>query len=120
MAREVAEHNLAVLEGHGIDTVITSCAECLGAFRDFYPRLSKLKFRVMHITEVVQQLIAEGRLTLHNRRKGALRITIPAFWAVYQSHTFLGTEKSKHLAATNLPSNGAAAHKAFTTRPAKS
>lgn len=65
-AREVAEHNLAALKKHGIDTVITSCAECFGAFRDFYPRLGELKLRVMHITEVVQQLIAEGRLTLHN------------------------------------------------------
>jgi Fe-S oxidoreductase len=67
-ARQLAEHNLAALEEHDIDTVITSCAECFGAFRDFYPRLGELKFRVMHITEVVQQLIADGRLTLHNTR----------------------------------------------------
>ena len=78
-AREVGEHNLAALEGHGIDTVITSCAECFGAFRDFYPRLSKLKFRVMHITEVVQQLIAEGRLTLHNTRKRSVTYHDPCF-----------------------------------------
>jgi Fe-S oxidoreductase len=65
-ARQVAEHNLASLEKRGIDTVITSCAECFGAFRDFYPRLGDLKFRVMHITEVARQLIADGRLTLNN------------------------------------------------------
>jgi len=65
-AREVAEHNLASLEKQGIDTIITSCAECFGAFRDFYPRLHQLNFQVLHITQVVQQLLAKGRLTLRN------------------------------------------------------
>jgi Fe-S oxidoreductase len=72
-ARKVAEHNLAALEKQGIDTVITSCAECFGAFRDFYPRLGEMKFRVTHITEVVQQLIAQGRLTFHNT--GSRKVT---------------------------------------------
>jgi len=66
-ARKVAEHNLAALKKQGIDTVITSCAECFGAFRDFYPRLGQVNFRVLHITEVVQQLIAQQRLTLRNQ-----------------------------------------------------
>jgi Fe-S oxidoreductase len=72
-ARKAAEHNLAALEKQGIDTVITSCAECFGAFRDFYPRLGEMKFRVTHITEVVQQLIAQGRLTFHNT--GSRKVT---------------------------------------------
>jgi Fe-S oxidoreductase len=72
-ARKVAEHNLAALRKQGIDAVITSCAECFGAFRNFYPRLGEMKFRVTHIVEVVQQLIAQGRLTLHHR--GSRKVT---------------------------------------------
>jgi len=72
-AHEVAHHNLAALQKQGIDTVITSCAECFGAFRDFYPRLRELKFQVLHVTEVVQQLLAQGRLTL--RGNGARKVT---------------------------------------------
>ena len=72
-AREVAEHNLEALQKQGVDTVVTSCAECFGAFRDFYPRLRELNVQVMHITQLVQQLLAEGRLTLRN--KGPRKIT---------------------------------------------
>ncbi len=70
-ARKVAEHNLAALEKRGITTVITSCAECFGTFRGFYPRISPLRFEVLHITEVVRQLLAQGRLALRHgpRRK---------------------------------------------------
>jgi len=61
-ARKLAEHNLHTFNRKGIKTVITSCAECYGTFRGFYPRITKLDFEVLHITEVIQALLKEGKL----------------------------------------------------------
>ena len=73
-ARAVAEHNLAALRKMGIETVVTSCAECFGAFRDFYPRLGEMKLRVIHISEVARALVAAGRLKL--RHNGYTKVTL--------------------------------------------
>ncbi len=61
-ARKLAEHNLDAFHKLGIKTVITSCAECYGTFKGFYPRIAKPDFEVLHITEVIQKLLREGRL----------------------------------------------------------
>lgn len=61
-ARKLAEHNLDALKKQGIKTVITSCAECYGTFKGFYPRIAELDFQVLHISEVMQKLLQEGKL----------------------------------------------------------
>jgi Fe-S oxidoreductase len=64
VARKLAEHNLDAFRKQKIKTVITSCAECYGTFRGFYPRIAKLDFEVVHITEVIQRMLQEGKLKL--------------------------------------------------------
>jgi len=61
-ATKQVEHNLDAFKKHGVKTIITSCAECYGSLRGFYPRVAKLEVEVFHISEVVQKLLAEGRL----------------------------------------------------------
>lgn len=63
-AKKLVEHNLDALRKQGIKTVITSCAECYGTFRGFYPRIAELDFEVLHITEVIQRMLKEGKLKL--------------------------------------------------------
>lgn len=63
-ARKLAEHNLEVFREKKIKTLITSCAECYGTFKGFYPRITKLDFEVVHITEVIQRMLREGKLKL--------------------------------------------------------
>jgi len=65
-AIKVAEHNLESFRKQKIKTVITSCAECYGTFRGFYPRIAELEFEVVHITEVIQRMLREGKLKLSN------------------------------------------------------
>jgi Fe-S oxidoreductase len=62
VAKKLAEHNLEVLKKHRIRTLITSCAHCYGTFMGFYPRIAKLDFEVLHISEVIQKLLKEGKL----------------------------------------------------------
>ncbi|MCC7464173.1 MAG: (Fe-S)-binding protein [Gammaproteobacteria bacterium] len=62
-ARQV-QHNLAALERRGVRTIVTSCAECFGTLRGFYPRVAGFAFEVRHISEIVQQALDAGRLKL--------------------------------------------------------
>ncbi len=61
-AARLAEHNLQILKQHQIRTLIVSCAECYGTFKGFYPRISKLNFEVLHISEVIAREIRNGSL----------------------------------------------------------
>ena len=63
-AMKLVEHNLETFKAQGIKTVITSCAECYGTFRGFYPRIAELNFEVLHITEVIQGMLKDGKLKL--------------------------------------------------------
>jgi Fe-S oxidoreductase len=61
------EHNLEAIRKGGIKTVITGCAECYGTFRGFYPRIRTLDFEVLHISQVIQKMLQQGRLKLSNK-----------------------------------------------------
>ncbi len=65
-ALRLAEHNLEVFRKQKIKTLITSCAECYGTFKGFYPRITELDFEVVHITEVIQKMLKEGNIKLSN------------------------------------------------------
>lgn len=59
-AKELIERNVKLFKSHGIKTVITSCAECFGAFKNGYPRFVETEFTVKHITEIAAKLLDEG------------------------------------------------------------
>ncbi len=61
-AEITARHNIEALKARGAKTVVCSDAESLSVMRDFYPRIADLPVRVVHITELVQQALAGGRL----------------------------------------------------------
>lgn len=67
-AVKLVEHNLEAIRKRGINTLITSCAECYGTFRGFYPRIMDLDFKVLHISEVMQRMLQEGSIKLNNKR----------------------------------------------------
>jgi Fe-S oxidoreductase len=68
-ARNLVDHNLEALKKQNIKTLIVSCAECYGTFKGLYPRIAKLDFEVLHISEVIQRLIKEGKLKLTKKRE---------------------------------------------------
>ena len=74
-AEKLIRRNVDTFRRHGIQTVITACAECFGSFRGGYPRYADtegLEFK--HITQVAAELLSGGKLRL---RKGdePLRVT---------------------------------------------
>jgi Fe-S oxidoreductase len=57
------ETNVEILKGHGVKKVITNCPHCLNTLKNEYPAFGG-DFEVVHGTELVAKLIAEGRLKL--------------------------------------------------------
>lgn len=86
--RHTVERNLAVFQRHGIKTLITGCAECFGTFRGGYPRFASMDIEVLHITQVAQQALQDGRLK--PVRKLELKAT-------YHDPCFLGRLSEKYI-----------------------
>ena len=59
--QELAAANIATLGRHGVRRIVAHCPHCVNAFLRDYPQLGGL-FEVQHHTELLAQLLREGRL----------------------------------------------------------
>jgi Fe-S oxidoreductase len=58
----LARDNIATLSARGVRKIVTACPHCLNTFRHEYPQLGG-SFEVVHHSEFLAGLVAEGRLT---------------------------------------------------------
>jgi len=58
-----ANSNIAAWTKAGITTVVTSCSDCYYAFKRLYPVVGA-KFEVVHVVELIDSLIKQGRIKL--------------------------------------------------------
>ncbi|MFH0913677.1 MAG: heterodisulfide reductase-related iron-sulfur binding cluster [Chloroflexota bacterium] len=56
--------NIETFNRLGISTLVTSCAMCFGALVATYPAYGQFNFKVLHISQMLEQLIKEGKLKL--------------------------------------------------------
>ena len=56
-----AAQNIAVLNGYGVQRIVTGCPHCFNTLKNEYPELGGT-YAVMHHTQFIHQLIADGRL----------------------------------------------------------
>jgi Fe-S oxidoreductase len=62
---DMAEENTKLLERTGAKKIVVSSGSCLGSFRSKYPEYArKPDVETLHATELLQQLITDGRLNL--------------------------------------------------------
>ena len=61
--QELAMRNVETLNRHGVKKVVVHCAHCYNTFRNEYPEFGG-KFEVVHHSELIARLIADGRLSL--------------------------------------------------------
>lgn len=87
-AAAAVRRNLASFKKHGIKRIITSCAECYGAFKNGYPRFAEMDIEVLHISEVVRDMVKVGRLTLKK---------LPAMTLTYHDPCMLGRLSEKYV-----------------------
>jgi heterodisulfide reductase subunit D len=66
--------NIEVLNGYGIQKIVTACPHCFNTLKNEYPGLGG-NYEVIHHTELIQQLIASGKLTIAGGAFRGKRIT---------------------------------------------
>lgn len=59
----LAQQNVETLNGYGVKRIVTNCPHCFNTMRNEYPDFGG-KFEVVHGTELVARLVAEGRVKL--------------------------------------------------------
>ena len=59
----LAVQNVEVLNGYGVKKVVTACPHCFNTLKNEYPALGG-NYEVIHHTQLLQQLIAEGRIKM--------------------------------------------------------
>ena len=57
--------NIQVLNGYNIKKIVTGCPHCFNTLKNEYPQLGG-NYEVIHHTQLIQQLIDQGRLTTPN------------------------------------------------------
>jgi heterodisulfide reductase subunit D len=55
--------NIQVLNGYEVKNIVTGCPHCFNTLKNEYPELGG-NYEVVHHTQFIQKLIAEGRLTI--------------------------------------------------------
>jgi Fe-S oxidoreductase len=62
----LAEENVATLSAahadHGISTIVATCPHCFNTIRNEYPQMGLAGVQVIHHTQLLDRLVAEGRL----------------------------------------------------------
>jgi Fe-S oxidoreductase len=59
----LAQQNVETLNGYGVKRIVTSCPHCFNVVKNEYPQFGG-NYEVMHGSELVAQLIAEGRIRM--------------------------------------------------------
>ncbi len=62
--QELARATLEMLQEHGVSTILTHCPHCFNVFKNEYPQLADVSFRVEHHSQFLSGLIQSGRLTI--------------------------------------------------------
>jgi Fe-S oxidoreductase len=72
-AIEIMKSNVELFKEHGVKSIITSCSGCYNMLATEYPRFVNMDFEVVHISQLLESLIADGRLNL--KHKVPLKVT---------------------------------------------
>ena len=59
----LAQQNVETLNGYGVKKIVTNCPHCFNVIKNEYPPFGG-RYDVMHGTELVSRLIAEGRIRM--------------------------------------------------------
>ncbi len=58
----MAHENMDMLESLGVKTVVTGCAGCYSVMGEEYPEIRKPSYKVVHMVEMLADLVADGAL----------------------------------------------------------
>lgn len=78
----MAEQNIEIFKSHHIQEIITSCPHCFNIIKNEYPKYGG-QFRVLHYTQLLWELIKQGRLSLSKEVKTVLTYHDPCYLGRY-------------------------------------
>ncbi len=78
----LAEENIELLKSYNIKEIITSCPHCFNTLKNEYPLYSG-DFKVIHYTQLVTELINEGKLNLTNELDSTVTYHDPCYLSRY-------------------------------------
>ncbi|MEP6801159.1 MAG: (Fe-S)-binding protein, partial [Acidobacteriota bacterium] len=78
----LAQQNVETMNGYGIKKIVTNCPHCFNVIRNEYPPFGG-RYEVMHGTELVSSLVAEGRIRLENRIDESITFHDPCYLGRY-------------------------------------
>ncbi len=70
----LAQQNIAVMNGYGVRRIVTACPHCFNTIKNEYPDLGG-QYEIVHHTQLINQLMAEGRLKVEGGSFSGKRIT---------------------------------------------
>ncbi|KUK65849.1 MAG: Fe-S oxidoreductase [Desulfotomaculum sp. 46_80] len=82
--------NVETLNGYGVTKIITACPHCLNTLKNEYPAFGG-KYEVIHHTQLINQLVSEGKLSLNKSGGESQRV-------VYHDSCYLGRYQQEYVA----------------------
>lgn len=109
--------NQSVLERYGVKKIVTACPHCMNTLRNEYPDFME-RAEVFHHTELLNQLVQDGRLVAADPGDGKTTYHDPCYLArvngasdaprgLVGDETHMDTDKSAIVHALGRPSDGA-------------
>jgi Fe-S oxidoreductase len=80
----MAEQNIELFKSYNIKEIVTSCPHCYNTLKQEYPRYGG-DFKVVHYTELISDLIGQGRLKLANGLHSRLTYHDPCYLGRYNN-----------------------------------
>jgi Fe-S oxidoreductase len=80
----MAEQNIEIFKSYDIKEIITTCPHCYNTLKHEYPRYGG-DFKVVHYTQLIGDLIRQGKLKLTNELNSTLTYHDPCYLGRYNS-----------------------------------
>jgi len=71
VAQMLINENIETFKNYNIKKIITTCPHCFGSLKNEYPDFDG-KFEVIHHTEIIHQLLKEGKIKVANKQDGII------------------------------------------------
>jgi Fe-S oxidoreductase len=78
----MAEQNIEIFKSHNIKEIITTCPHCYNTIKHEYPRYGG-DFKVVHYSELIADLMRQGRLKLSNELNSKITYHDPCYLGRY-------------------------------------
>jgi Fe-S oxidoreductase/nitrate reductase gamma subunit len=78
----LARQNVETMNGYGVKKIVTNCPHCLNCLKNEYPQFGG-SYEVIHGTELVARLIAEGRIRMEGEVAETITFHDPCYLGRY-------------------------------------